>query len=92
MVDHPLIGVGPGLVPIYYEEYASEVGLRVLEGATRESHNLYLGLGAELGIIGLGIFLIIGLLAFQMIFKARRLSLNTDRTSSDSRRRSASRS
>ncbi len=77
MVDHPLLGVGPGLFPIYYEEYASEVGLRVLEGATRESHNLYFGIGAELGVIGLGIFLLIGLLAFQMIFKARRLSLHT---------------
>ncbi len=76
MVDHPVLGVGPGMFPIFYEEYASQIGLRVLEGATRESHNLYLGLGAELGIVGLGIFLIIGLLTFQMIFKARRLSLN----------------
>jgi O-antigen ligase len=76
MVDHPVIGVGPGMFPIFYEEYASQIGLRVLEGATRESHNLYLGIGAELGIVGLVIFLIIGLLTFQMLFKARRLSLD----------------
>lgn len=76
MVDHPVLGVGPGLFPIYYEEYASRIGLRVLEGETRESHNLYFGIGSELGIIGLVIFLIIGLLTFQMIIKARRLSLH----------------
>jgi O-antigen ligase len=76
MVDHPLIGVGPGLFPTYYEEYAQVVGIRIKNDATREAHNLYLGLGAELGVTGLVIFLIIALVTVRMILVARRRSIH----------------
>ncbi|MGZ9161333.1 MAG: O-antigen ligase family protein [Candidatus Limnocylindrales bacterium] len=76
MVDHPLIGVGPGLFPTYYEEYAQIVGIRIKNDATREAHNLYLGIGAELGVTGLVVFLIIAFLTVRMILIARRRSID----------------
>jgi O-antigen ligase len=75
MVDHPLIGVGPGLFPTYYEEYAQVVGIKIKNDATREAHNLYLGLGAELGVTGLAVFLIVAILTVRMILLARRRSI-----------------
>ena len=61
MVDHPVIGVGPAMFPIYYESYANAVGILVRNDAEREAHNLYLGVGAELGVAGLIVFLLVGL-------------------------------
>jgi O-antigen ligase len=55
-VDHPLVGVGPDQFPSYYQSYAKEVGL-VIHAGERESHNLYLGLAAEIGMLGLLAFL-----------------------------------
>lgn len=75
IVDHPIIGVGPDMFNIYYEQYAKVVGLLVRNDATREAHNLYLGLGAELGLIGLAVFLIIVSLTIRMLLAARRRSL-----------------
>ncbi len=76
IVDHPVIGVGPDMFPIYYEEYADVVGLLVKNDATREAHNLYLGLGAELGIPGLLMFLAVAYLTMRMILAARRRSID----------------
>jgi len=50
--EHPVIGVGPGMYPQHYQEYATRVGIRVLR-TTRESHSLPLGLAAEAGLLGL---------------------------------------
>ncbi|MEX1171249.1 MAG: O-antigen ligase family protein, partial [Chloroflexota bacterium] len=76
MADHPVIGIGPAMYPVNYEAYAKVIGIRVKEGETRESHNLYLGLGAEIGVVGLGIFLIIAYLVLRMIVAARQRSLD----------------
>jgi O-antigen ligase len=54
--DHPMLGVGPGQFPAYYRDYADEIGVSV-RAADREAHNLYLGLAAETGILGLTMFL-----------------------------------
>jgi putative inorganic carbon (hco3(-)) transporter len=51
-LDHPVIGVGPGMFRYYYEEYADVVGLRV-KSTEREAHNLYLQVAAEHGLLGL---------------------------------------
>lgn len=75
IVDHPLVGVGPDMFPIYYEEYAREVGLLVRLGSTREAHNLFMGVGADIGLLGLGAFLIVAFLTVRMIMIARRRSL-----------------
>jgi putative inorganic carbon (HCO3(-)) transporter len=76
IVDHPVIGVGPDMFNIYYEEYAEDVGLLVRNDAFREAHNLYLGIGAELGIPGLVVFMIVLLLTMRMLLQARRASID----------------
>jgi O-antigen ligase len=75
MADHPVFGVGPDMFPFFYEQYAEVVGILVKNDAAREAHNLYLGVGAELGIVGLVVFLIIAFLTVRMLLQARRLSL-----------------
>ncbi len=55
-VDHPVIGVGPGMFKQYSRQYGNRLGIRRLEEG-RESHSLYLGLAAETGALGLGCFL-----------------------------------
>lgn len=57
-LDHPVLGVGPGGFPAQYEEYAEPIGLNVRDEA-REPHNLYLGIASELGLVGLGVFLLL---------------------------------
>ena len=55
-VDHPIVGVGPGMFRYHYEDYADIFGLRLLAG-DRASHNLYLGMAAENGLLGILCFL-----------------------------------
>ncbi len=69
--DHPILGVGPGEFPHYYRQYADVVGIRVL-ATDREAHNLYLGTAAELGIIGITVFLIIIGLTLRDLARARK--------------------
>jgi O-antigen ligase len=75
IVDHPVLGVGPDMFPVYYEEYAQVVGILIRNDAAREAHNLYLGIGAEIGIPGLIVFLIIAGLTVRLILAARRASI-----------------
>jgi putative inorganic carbon (hco3(-)) transporter len=56
--DHPVLGVGPGAFPVVYPQYAAQVGIRPrLE--EREAHNLYAGIAAETGVLGLIPFLLL---------------------------------
>lgn len=55
VADHPVLGVGPGMFRYHYQDYADEVALRVHIGE-RQAHNLFLGIAADLGLIGLGLF------------------------------------
>ena len=61
-LDHPLVGVGPGqYTPMYSADYHLRAGglkFRHLPGP-RRAHSLYLEMAAELGVIGLGVFLAI---------------------------------
>lgn len=75
IVDHPVVGVGPDMFPINYEAYAQVVGILIRNDAARQAHNLYLGIGAELGIPGLVVFLIIGGLTVRELLRARRASI-----------------
>jgi putative inorganic carbon (HCO3(-)) transporter len=77
-LDHPILGAGPGLAPHYYNHYASLVGGKVRPDA-RRTHNLFLQLAAETGIVGLGAFAFVIGLAFQGIDRARRQLEKTDR-------------
>jgi O-antigen ligase len=51
-LDHPVIGVGPGIFRYYYEEYSTLIGLSV-KNQERSAHDLYLQVAAENGLLGL---------------------------------------
>lgn len=72
--DHPLVGVGPGEFPAYYRVYSDEIGLSV-RAQDREAHNLYLGVAAESGSLGLFAFLAGVVATFWQLARARRLAL-----------------
>jgi O-antigen ligase len=81
-LDHPVLGVGPGVFPSYYQEYIARLGLEAHgsirtgakrgEEARREAHNLFLGIAADLGLAGLAVFLAIIATAFAGLARARR--------------------
>lgn len=56
MAENPVFGVGPGMFPRYAREYGQKSGFSALEGEW-EAHNLYLGIGADNGLLGLGCYL-----------------------------------
>lgn len=71
--DHPLLGVGPGqYVPFYSESYQqrAEIKFRQLS-RPREAHNLFASIGAETGVIGVGVFLAIFGSLFVRLKRAR---------------------
>jgi putative inorganic carbon (HCO3(-)) transporter len=70
-IDHPVVGVGPGMFRYYYQDYAEYVGLRVL-AADRQAHNLYLGLAAETGALGLICFFLILYVALRDLHRTRK--------------------
>jgi O-antigen ligase len=51
-VDHPILGVGPGMARHHYREYAEIAGGRI-QGRTRMVHSLYVQIAAEYGLLGL---------------------------------------
>jgi O-antigen ligase len=77
-LDHPLLGAGPGMAPHYYTEYAVLVGGKVRQG-TRRTHNLYLQLAAETGVIGLFAFLGVIWITLYSVDEARQRAKSGDR-------------
>jgi O-antigen ligase len=77
-VNYPLLGVGPGMAPEHYPQYAQLVGGKV-RVTTRRSHNLYLQLAAETGVIGLCAFLSTLWVVLYSIDVARRRAECNDR-------------
>ncbi|HEU5149460.1 MAG TPA: O-antigen ligase family protein [Iamia sp.] len=55
-LHHPLVGVGPGLFPTYFQDEARRLGAERIVGVDRQAHNLYLGLAADSGLLGLVAF------------------------------------
>lgn len=55
--DHPVMGVGAGNYTVHFGEYAAEVGSTVQEyediGRPHYTHNLYLQVASETGLLGL---------------------------------------
>jgi putative inorganic carbon (HCO3(-)) transporter len=70
-IDHPFVGVGPGMFKYYYRTYAERIGLRVLN-ADREAHSLFPGLAAEVGGLGVLAFVIILYLTLRDLIRVRR--------------------
>lgn len=73
--DHPLIGVGPGMFKYYYPEYSQLMGFRWHE-TPRYAHNLYLGIAAEHGVLGLIAFMGILYVALRDLARWRRYWLD----------------
>lgn len=69
--DHPIVGVGPGMYRNYYLEYADEVGIRA-QNQERQAHNLYLGLAAETGTLGMIVFSAILFTIFRNLTQMRK--------------------
>ncbi len=69
--DHPLIGVGPDMFPYHYQDYAALAGFKVSKGE-REAHNLYLGIAADNGVLGLICFLAILFVTFRNLARTRQ--------------------
>lgn len=70
-LDHPVLGVGPGLFPLYYQDYSELVGLRLLN-EDRQAHNLYLSIMAENGLLGIACFGYIMWLTFRNLARVRK--------------------
>ncbi len=91
-LDHPILGVGPGAFPLYYQDYAQAIeGGQVHErerGAERrgeqperEAHNMYLSQLAELGLVGAMLFFFAIGVTWVTLVRARRRLFNAGRTS-----------
>lgn len=76
-IDYPIFGAGPGMAEVHYPDYAPVVGGNVRPG-TRKSHNLYLELAAETGLVGLIAFLAMILMVFVQLERARKRLANRD--------------
>ena len=72
--DHPVLGVGPGQFPAYYRDYADDIGVSV-RAQDRQAHNLYLGMAAETGILGLTVFMGAVVATLIQLARARALAL-----------------
>lgn len=71
--DHPLLGVGPGqFSPLYARDYLDREYSVGHEPRAAAAHCLYLQMGAELGIVGVGSFLAILCLVVVRLMKVRR--------------------
>jgi len=69
--DHPLVGVGPGMVQFYTQEYSREAGFRYLTNDP-QAHSLFPGIAAESGILGLICFLLILFIPLRDLVRARK--------------------
>ena len=70
-VDHPIVGVGPGMFSLHYQEYAERIGLRVLN-TNREAHSMFPDIAAENGALGLLSYLAIIYITFRGLTRARK--------------------
>ena len=69
-LDHPVFGVGPGMLGYEMAEYSRAIAIRNIT-ATREAHSLYLGEAAETGILGLITIVLIFLYTLRRLAVAR---------------------
>ena len=71
-LDHPVIGVGPGVYfKQYSREYGNRLGVRYLE-SERRGHSLYLELAADTGLAGLSAFMAMVGTALVLLYRHAR--------------------
>jgi O-antigen ligase len=76
-IDHPLVGVGPGLYSEHYQRYADKVDVGFLDTridpVDREAHSLYAEILSEGGVLGTFFFLgVVGATLRQLHLARRR--------------------
>jgi O-antigen ligase len=69
--DHPLVGVGTGMVPLYIQAYSRGVGFRYLT-RDMQAHSLFPGFAAESGILGLICLVMILYIPLRDLVRARK--------------------
>jgi O-antigen ligase len=69
--DHPLVGVGPGMVPLYTQEYSRGIGFRYLTN-NPQVHSLFPGVAAESGLLGLICFVLLLYIPLRDLVRARK--------------------
>ena len=79
-MDHPVIGVGPGMFRREMVEYSREIGLRNII-TTRAAHSLYPGVAAETGALGLMTLMGIFFYTLYNLSKSRKYWLEKDNIS-----------
>lgn len=71
-MNYPLLGVGYGNYPAYYQEYAARIGLdNRLEA--RDAHSLYLETLAETGIVGFVAFMFMNIFIIRSLSSSKKL-------------------
>jgi putative inorganic carbon (hco3(-)) transporter len=84
--DHPFLGVGPGQFQYYYSEYSQNPEIKFRDRGTsaqRRAHTMYAEIGAESGMIGLGIFLGILFVVIRRLWTERKHFMSIDREYAD---------
>jgi O-antigen ligase len=76
-LDHPVIGVGPGIFRYYYEEYSTLIGLSV-KNQERSAHDLYLQVAAEHGLLGLLTLFIALYMTLRSLSRVRKRWMNEE--------------
>ncbi len=79
--EHPILGVGVGNYPQFYQSYSRKIGLDP-RTENREPHNLFLEVAAETGLVGLLVFGLVLYFSFRGIHLAQllfsKVGLKTD--------------
>lgn len=72
--DHPLLGVGPGqYMPFYSLPYQRDPSIKFKDlQVPRPAHDLYLGLAAETGLVGLTLFVAMPVWLVTRLWRERR--------------------
>lgn len=80
--DHPVVGVGPGIFPFHYQEYAKRLGMdihatsrveeRAGEEPPRQAHSLVLATAADLGLVGLALYAALFTTLLHALLRAHR--------------------
>ena len=78
-LDHPILGVGPGMIGYEMEEYSKTIAIRNLT-TNREAHSLYLDEASETGILGFVTLMAIFLYSLYRLAIARTYWLERNRT------------